>query len=150
MKKLIKAIGMANELHSKQSRWDWTPYILHPLRIMFKLLDQWETDENLLVSAVLHDIVEDTTATISNIEVEFWTEVASIISFLTHFKTESYETYIERLLVKPEACKIKLLDLEDNFDIEGQTFSWVSEKKKGERLNKYINAYKKIKNDWCN
>ena len=148
MKLLSEAIEFATKLHSKQFRWDWTPYILHPLRIMFKLLEEdSRADETILISAVLHDIVEDTTATISDIEEKFWTEVASIVSFLTQFKTESYETYIDRLLVNPKACKIKLLDLEDNFDLKSQSYSGSWNVKKVERLAKYLKAYNKIKNN---
>lgn len=146
MKNLQKAIILAVSSHEGQKRWDGTPYVLHPLRVMNKLLEKhWTEDEILLVCAVLHDVIEDTSITIDYIKQEFWKETARTLALLTHEKDESYETYIATLLKDRRACLIKLADIEDNSAIENSLFSTASEEKQAKRASKYLAAYKLIK-----
>ncbi len=57
MATLENAIALAVEAHRGQKDKNGTPYILHPLRVMFRV----ETEIERVV-AVLHDVVEDTGA----------------------------------------------------------------------------------------
>lgn len=144
MKKLNEAIVLATKYHSWQYRWDWTPYILHPLRVLNKLIEKyWIEDENLLICWVLHDTLEDTSLTLREVKERFWEEVSIPLSFLT--KDSDYSSYIKELKLNKIAVKVKLADLEDNSNIKDCIFSWSSDKKLAERHLNYLKAYKELK-----
>ena len=69
--KLIFAITYAAEKHRGQTRKDAeaTPYIIHPLQVCKNL---WESgkvrNSNILIAAILHDTLEDTSATEEEIQ----------------------------------------------------------------------------------
>jgi len=62
-KKLIKAFTFAAERHKYQLRKgvSKTPYINHPVKVAEILAQCGETDTVILVAALLHDVIEDTT-----------------------------------------------------------------------------------------
>lgn len=149
MNKLTEAIQIATTFHKGQYRWDGSPYILHPTRVLNSLLSNGITDEDILCSAVLHDVVEDTEVTIEEIIEWFWEWVGEIVSLLTHDKGEDYSLYIEKIKENKSATLIKLADIEDNCSISSQSKSWASDKKKAERHLKYLKAYNYLKK-WLN
>lgn len=90
------------------------PYILHPLRLMFKM-----HNENEMIVAMLHDVVEDTDWTFEKLETEeFNDEVLDTLRLLTHDKKEPYKNYIENIKSSTIALKVKIADLEDSLDIK--------------------------------
>ena len=79
---LEKAIIFATEKHKLQVRkGDGKPYILHPMRVMIKLMELKESKNVYLlaISCLLHDIVEDQDVTIQEIDEKFGYNVASIV-----------------------------------------------------------------------
>ena len=70
-----------------------------------------------LIAAVLHDVLEDTDATIGDIEVLFGEEVANTIALLTKIPHEPNDLYYDRLKEYDTAAWIKLADLQDNLDV---------------------------------
>lgn len=62
-KKLIKAFAFAAERHKYQLRKGVSkiPYINHPVKVAEILTQCGETDTVLLIAALLHDVIEDTT-----------------------------------------------------------------------------------------
>lgn len=110
---LQRAIEIAVEAHSKQVDKAGAPYILHPLRLMLRVVGNDE-----MIAAVLHDVVEDTDWTIERLRGEGFSEsVVSAIDCLTRREDEGYEQFIERAAANPVARRVKLADLEDNMDI---------------------------------
>ena len=86
------------------------PYILHPLRVM----DGVEGLDAKIV-AVLHDVVEDTSVTLDDLEQEgFSREVLAAVRCVTHAEGESYAEYVVRCRDNPIARRVKLSDLADN------------------------------------
>lgn len=81
---LLKAINIACHYHYFQVRHDsGMPYIFHPLEVCKVGSDAGITDENVLCALVLHDTLEDTTLTESEIEYYFDKKVLSIVKELT-------------------------------------------------------------------
>jgi len=114
MSLLERAIEIAVLAHKEQVDKAGKPYILHPLRLIFKM-----QTENEMIAAVLHDVVEDTSWTIEKLEAEgFDEEVITAIELLTHDKKVSYKKYIDAIKTNKIALKVKLADLEDNMDIK--------------------------------
>lgn len=80
--KIEKAYKLAREAHKNQRRRSGEPYIMHPVavaEILFKL----GMDNECIVSALLHDVVEDTEYTIDYIKNEFGAEVALLVDGVT-------------------------------------------------------------------
>jgi len=135
---LEKAIKIAVEAHAGQVDKAGQPYILHPLRCMLKA----ETDIQR-ISAVLHDVVEDTDWTLEALRSEgFSIEVLATVDRLSRREDESYDAFIERVSGNKDAIAVKIIDLEDNLNIT--RLANVTEKD-CKRLDKYIQALKKLK-----
>lgn len=115
------------------------PYILHPIRLMFKM-----SSENEMIAAVLHDVVEDTDWTMEKlIAEEFDQEVITAVRLLTHDKTVPYKNYIEAIKTNKIALKVKLADLEDNLDIKRIAHPKFRDYA---RLAEYLKYYNELKN----
>ena len=133
MSDLATAIDIAVEAHRKQRRKNGSPYILHPLRIMFRM----KTDEERIV-ALLHDVVEDSSVTLSDLEARgFTNEIVNAVGLLTKHDHCDYEAYLTALAGNSLARRVKIGDLLDNLDIS--ELPDISDKDLI-RLKKYKNA----------
>ena len=107
---LDKAISIAVDSHSGQVNDKSEPYVLHPLRMMFKAL----TIEEKIV-AVLHDVIEKTTIVLDNLRSDgFSDRIVFAIDALSRRAEESYDKYIDRVRENKLATKVKIIDLDDN------------------------------------
>lgn len=85
---LTRAIEFAAQRHEGQLRKGTDiPYIMHPLETA-AICSSMTSDEEVLAAAVLHDIVEDTDATIDDIKREFGSRVAAIVAGESEDKRE--------------------------------------------------------------
>ncbi len=109
-----KAIALAVEAHAGEVDKQGKPYILHPLHLMM----QMETAEEM-ITAVLHDVVEDTALTLEDLRQQGFPEaVLEALALLTHdTASTSYEEYVAAIKPNPLACKVKLADLAHNMDV---------------------------------
>lgn len=113
MNLLEQAISLAVEAHAGQVRKDGTPYILHPLQVMLQMESEVEQ-----ITAVLHDVVEDTAVTFADLqEMDLPPEALEAIRLLTHEDGVPYEDYIMNLKASPIARRVKLADLKHNMDV---------------------------------
>jgi len=135
MSLIEKCIAFALEAHRGQTDRNNRPYILHPLYLM----SQMDTEEEMM-TAVLHDVVEDTDYTLADLrEMGLPESVLRAVSLLTHDKDAlSYDEYVRRLKPDPIARKVKMADLKHNMDI--RRLSAVTEKD-AVRFEKYRKAY---------
>ncbi|MES9991585.1 MAG: HD domain-containing protein [Candidatus Thiodiazotropha sp.] len=86
LKKLIKTLAFATQKHRHQRRKDIeaSPYINHPITLVDILVNEGEiTDLETLIAALLHDTIEDTDATVEEIEAEFGGTIAGIVMEVT-------------------------------------------------------------------
>ena len=79
---LEKAFRFAAERHKNQKRSSGEPYMLHPLLVTRQLADM-HMDMVALETGLLHDVVEDTSATIEEIRKNFGNEVAACVDGVT-------------------------------------------------------------------
>ena len=138
MNSLSDAIIIATKAHRGQSDKAGKEYILHPLRVMMRLQD--EKDQ---ICAVLHDVIEDTEISEYDLKEYFSQDIIDTLKALTHLESESYESYIDRIITNESACRVKLSDLSDNMDLS--RFEEITEDDK-KRYEKYFDARNKIKN----
>ena len=127
---LALAIKIASILHDKQFDLNGKPYILHPLRVMFKM--EYMND---MIAAVLHDVIEycsedlvllyshdvsgeGTGIAINTLKhIGFEEDEVHTIDMLSKNRAFGYDDYIQRVKSDPSAIKVKIADLEDNMDM---------------------------------
>ncbi len=79
---LASAIDYASEKHAGQTRKSGEPYIIHPLAVAGILLE-WGMDADTVIAGVLHDTVEDTEASLDELESLFGRDVAFLVDGVT-------------------------------------------------------------------
>jgi (p)ppGpp synthase/HD superfamily hydrolase len=77
-----KGIAFAKYYHGSQMRAAGEPYYSHPI-IVAEMVSDHIFRENAIIAALLHDTLEDTTLTLSEIEQEFNPRIAEIVDRLT-------------------------------------------------------------------
>ena len=127
---LERAIHIATEAHEGQTRFDGSPYVEHPLRVMRTVANQGHS-ERVQIVGVLHDVVEDNEAwTFDRLRDEgFGNDVIYPLELLTKEPGQDrmsneerlalYELYIQRISVNACARAVKKADLFDNLDLTG-------------------------------
>lgn len=86
---VYKAFTYALELHEGVTRKSGEPYMTHPLAVA-KTIYAWGLDEVSIAAALLHDTVEDTSATIKDIKKYFGEEVSFLVEGLTKISHIQY------------------------------------------------------------
>lgn len=116
---LERAISIATEAHAGQTRFDGSPYIEHPLRVMRTVRNQGHSERAQIVG-VLHDSVEDSDLTFDDLRAEgFDAMIINPLELLTKEKGADYDLYVQRLSVNACARAVKKADLFDNLDLTG-------------------------------
>ena len=98
---LDKAFNLASEGHKDQKRHSGEPYITHPLHVAI-YLSELSMDIETIVSAILHDLIEDTDITYKQIKKDFGVEVADIVDGVTKIDRINYNSKEE---AKAEAIR---------------------------------------------
>lgn len=118
----IEARAWATLKHAAQTRrYTGEPYINHPEAVVELVRSVPHTD-SMLIAAWLHDIVEDTEATLVDVEARFGGEVAELVAMLTKVTTTEDGTRSQRAarerehlsMASADAQTIKLADIIDN------------------------------------
>ena len=106
------AVNLAYQAHQGQTDKAGWPYIFHP----YHLAEQMTTEETV-ITALLHDVVEDTSYTLQDVAaMGFGDAVVEALALLTHDKTVPYSVYIERIGHNEIARAVKIADLKHNCD----------------------------------
>ena len=82
---LNKAYVYAMQKHGQQKRANGDPYISHPLEVA-AILTEMHLDESTIAVALLHDTIEDTTATRAEIDELFGEDIGRLVEGLTKLK----------------------------------------------------------------
>lgn len=96
VKKVDKAYDFAYNLHKEQKRKSGEPYIIHPIQVAGILADL-HMDPDTVVAGYLHDVVEDTEATLEDVEREFGHDVAVIVDGVSKLSKIEYKSSREQL-----------------------------------------------------
>ena len=89
-----RAYAYGHEMHEGQFRHSGEPYFTHPVAVAAILTEQ-QLDDATIITALLHDTIEDTRSTYSEVEAHFGTEVAELVdgvTKLTNLQLSSSET----------------------------------------------------------
>jgi len=139
---LSKAIEVAAEAHGDKKDMGGVSYILHPIHVMMAVKQH---GEDYMTVAVLHDIIEDTDWTLDEIvkEIGLTETQTQALDLLTHKESDSYDIYIEKMMISPMAKIIKIEDLNHNLDVKRIKQRRTFELSPGaqRRIAKYLKAW---------
>ncbi len=83
---IVKAFNFANEAHKGVRRRSGEPYIIHPIAVAKIVVSEIGLGYKSIVTALLHDVVEDTEYTVDDIKRLFGEKIASLVDGLTKIK----------------------------------------------------------------
>lgn len=86
--RIQKAFEFANNAHAGVKRKSGEPYIIHPLSVAKIVVEEIGLSATSIISALMHDVVEDTDYTLEDISNLFGEKVASIVDGLTKLTDE--------------------------------------------------------------
>ena len=92
MERVRQAYLLAKEAHAPQFRKSGEPYILHPVAVALITAKELQMDANTVITAFLHDVVEDTQYTVEDIRERFGNDVAGLVNVVTKKKKNAYKT----------------------------------------------------------
>ena len=108
-----KALRLCFDAHKEQVDKTGLPYVFHPFHLAEQMDDEYST-----VCALLHDVIEDTDYTFSDLtDMGFPSEVTSALRLLTHEESVPYMDYVRAIKENPIAKKVKTADLLHNSDL---------------------------------
>ena len=117
---LEKAFATAVKAHDGQHRISGEDYIHHPLGVA-RILADLQIDADSIAAALLHDVVEDTTITLEQLEKEFGKEIAILVDGVTKLSRIEYkskeeqqmENYRKMFLAMAKDIRVVLIKLAD-------------------------------------
>lgn len=152
MARLEKAFLFAKAAHKGQLRKSGEAYFSHPLEVSL-ILAELEMDEDTVIAALLHDVVEDTVITLDELKKMFGTNVMMLVDGVTKLGKISYETKEERqaenlrkmFIAMAEDIRVILIKLADRLH-NMRTLKFMSDGKKKEKAEETLEIYAPIAN----
>ncbi|WP_371257828.1 bifunctional (p)ppGpp synthetase/guanosine-3',5'-bis(diphosphate) 3'-pyrophosphohydrolase [Synechococcus sp. PCC 7502] len=92
---VCQAFKLAYKLHQGQTRASGEPYILHPIQVA-NLLRDLGGGSAMIAAGFLHDVVEDTSVTLAEIEAQFGAEVRQLVEGVTKLSKINFNSKTER------------------------------------------------------
>ncbi len=117
---LDRAYVFAVKMHGSQKRASGDPYFSHPVEVA-GILTEYKLDYASIVTALLHDTIEDTAASYDDIKQMFGEEVAKLVEGVTKLsriqlqsdQTKQAENFRKLLLAMSEDIRVLLVKLAD-------------------------------------
>ncbi|WP_203074172.1 RelA/SpoT family protein [Falsiroseomonas ponticola] len=114
------AYATARAAHEGQKRDNGDPYITHPVAVA-RILAQYRLDSASIVTALLHDVAEDTKVGLADLERRFGKEVARLVDGVTKLtrlelqseRTKQAENFRKLVLAMSEDIRVLLVKLAD-------------------------------------
>lgn len=138
--RLGRACDFSKEAHGVQKRASGDPYYSHPLEVAHILADM-HLDANTIITALLHDTVEDTEVTLDDLEKEFGEEIRALVDGVTKLtklegqseQTKQAENFRKLLMAMSEDIRVLLVKLADRLH-NMRTLHFVKSPKKRMRI----------------
>jgi GTP pyrophosphokinase len=136
LKLLPKACKFAKKAHQGQIRESGEPYYTHPIEVAISLA-KMKLDAITLITAVLHDTVEDTKASLEDLKKGFGAEIAELVNGVTKLSKIQHQSESERqaenfrklLIAMSRDIRVLIVKLADRLH-NMQTLSYVNSPKK--------------------
>ena len=137
---LNRAYVYAMQAHGAQTRASGDPYFSHPLEVAGILTDM-RLDHSTIITALLHDTVEDTTATLDEIRKLFGDEVGRLVDGVTKLnrielqsdRTKQAENLRKLVIAMSEDIRVLLVKLSDRLH-NMRTLKFIKSEDKRKRI----------------
>lgn len=144
---VMKAYEYAKLMHKDQKRKSGEPYIIHPVNVAIILADL-DMDVETIVSALLHDVVEDTPATYDDIKEMCSEDVAKIVDGVTKLNKLNYksseafqaENLRKMILAMNNDIRVIIVKLADRLH-NLRTLEYMNEEKRKQKAQETIEIY---------
>src|SRR5579872_4114951 len=137
---LNRAYVFSMKAHGAQLRASGDPYFSHPIEVA-GLLAQMKLDSASIITGLLHDTVEDTVATLEDIERLFGRDIARLVDGVTKLsrielqsdQTKQAENFRKLVLAMSEDIRVLLVKLADRL-LNMQTLHYIKDGEKRRRI----------------
>jgi guanosine-3',5'-bis(diphosphate) 3'-pyrophosphohydrolase len=137
---LNRAYVFSMKAHGSQKRASGDPYFSHPVEVA-GLLSQMKLDSASIITGLLHDTVEDTVATLEDIERSFGPDIARLVDGVTKLSrielqsdhTKQAENFRKLVLAMSEDIRVLLVKLADRLH-NMQTLHYIKSDEKRRRV----------------
>lgn len=145
-----RAYNLALDAHGNQRRISGIPYILHPTSVAC-ILVELGMDTQSIVAALLHDVVEDTAYTVSDIEKMFGKEIANLVDGVTKLGKIPYSSQEEQqaenlrkmLIAMAEDIRVIIIKLADRLH-NMRTIECMEPQKRRDKARENMEVYAPI------
>ena len=142
-----RAFVIADIAHQNQKRRSGDPYISHPLEVA-KILTEYRLDDSTIITALLHDTIEDTKLTLKEVRGEFGEEIASLVDGLTKIgkldlftkEAEQAENFRKLILAMSNDVRVLIVKLADRLH-NMRTINFLPEEKQQIIAKETIEVY---------
>ncbi|HEX7978040.1 MAG TPA: bifunctional (p)ppGpp synthetase/guanosine-3',5'-bis(diphosphate) 3'-pyrophosphohydrolase [Gemmatimonadaceae bacterium] len=134
---LVRAYRFSEEAHRGQTRNSGEPYVIHCIEVA-KILADLQLDSTTVASGLIHDVVEDTSVELEDVEREFGKEIAAIVDGLTKIaklpnsgsnQDRQVESYRKLLLSIAKDARVIIVKLADRLH-NMRTLEYLPEEKR--------------------
>ena len=142
--KVKRAIEFATQKHKGQKRIGGNDYISHPIAV-YEMVKKQGYDEDFQITALFHDLLEDTNATEEEILFYGNQKVLNAVKLLTKEKGYDMKTYIDGIKANPIALAVKSADRLHNLQCALATSAEFKRKYILETVDWYLDFSKEIR-----
>ena len=150
--KIRKAYAYAEQAHSGQVRISGDAYIIHPLNVAY-ILTGLHLDDETICAALLHDVVEDTCATLEEMDAEFGRNIMELIDGVTKLGRIEYmskedvklENYRKMFLAMAKDIRVIMIKLADRLH-NMRTLKYMREDKRQRIAKETLEVYAPLAN----
>ena len=144
---VMKAYEYAKLMHKDQKRKSGEPYIMHPVNVAIILADL-DMDVETIIAALLHDVVEDTSATYDDVKNMFSEDIANIVDGVTKLNKLNYkssedfqaENLRKMILAMNNDIRVIIVKLADRLH-NLRTLEYMNEEKQKQKAKETIEIY---------
>lgn len=141
IKKIKQACELAETAHSGQMRLSGEPYLDHPLKVA-EILTDLGMDTDSIAAGLLHDVVEDTSVSIEEIEKKFGKDVALLVDGVTKLgriplksrEQQQAENIRKMLLAMSKDIRVIIIKLADRLHNMRTANAWSEQKRRDKSL----------------
>lgn len=138
--KIKKAIEFAVKYHGIQQRASGVPYYSHPLEVA-EIIAEMRLDTDSIVTAILHDTIEDTDLTLEEIDKDFGKDVAKLVDGVTKLTKIKFhednvrqaENFRKLLIALSDDIRVLLIKLADRLH-NMRTINFINNPEKKKRI----------------